>query len=382
MTAANYFSTLRGQLQYNDRNYYIRILMFDTDKLSSLDALMEAQKIAHGPIVFQVANLLREWGILKLLHENKKLGMNVEELMEATDLNEYAIKVLCESGYSMGAMKYEDGRYFITRIGFFLAYDEMTNANFNYTKDVNYRGIEELGASLKERRPAGLQKYFNKDWETIYPYLTELPQDVKESWFGYDHFYSDSAFKTLVDMMAERKPRKILDIGGNTGKWAIAITSASPETEVTICDHPLQIKTAFANAEEAGVKDRVHGEVMDLLDHSVPFPKDFDVVWMSQFLDCFPPEDIIAILQRAKEALSEDGRINIIEPYWDRQQHEIGAYILINCSPYFTALANGTSKMYSAEDMHGYIEAAGLEVDEEIDRLGFGHTLTSCKRKS
>jgi len=32
--------------------------------------------------------------------------------------------------------------------------------------------------------------------------------------------------------------------------------------------------------------------------------------------------------------------------------------------------------------MHKYIDAAGLEVDEEIDRLGFGHTLTSCKRKS
>ena len=355
--------------------------MFDTDKLSSLDALMEAQKIAHAPIVFHVANLLREWGILKLLHEHKKNGMTVEELMAATDISEYGIKVLCESGYSMGALSLKEDHYHITHIGFFLAYDEMTNANFNYSKDVNYLGIGELGDAIKERRPAGLQKYFNQDWETIYPYLTELPEKVKESWFGYDHFYSDSAFKTLVDIMAERKPKKILDIGGNTGKWAIAITTASPTTEVTICDHPLQIKTAFANAEEAGVKERVHGEVMDLLDHSIPFPTDFDVVWMSQFLDCFPPEDIIAILQRAKEALNEEGRIHIIEPYWDRQQHEIGAYILINCSPYFTALANGTSKMYSAKDMHKYIEPAGLEVDEEIDRLGFGHTMTVCKRK-
>jgi len=356
--------------------------MFDTDKLSSLDALMEAQKIAHAPIIFHVANLLREWGILKLLHENKKTGMSVAELVTATNTNEYAIKVLCETGYSMGALKYEGGRYYITRIGFFLAFDEMTNANFNYTRDVNYLGIMELGDSLKEGRPAGLQKFFNKDWETIYPHLTELPGESQPSWFGYDHFYSDSAFKTLVDLMAERKPRKILDIGGNTGKWALAITQASEETEVTICDHPLQIKTALKNAEEAGVGARVHGEVMDLLDHSKPFPKDFDVVWMSQFLDCFPPEDIIAILQRAREALSEDGRIHIIEPYWDRQQHEIGAYILINCSPYFSALANGTSKMYSAEDMHEYIEAAGLEVDEEVDRLGFGHTLTTCKRKA
>jgi len=356
--------------------------MFDTDKLSALDALMEAQKIAHGPVIFQVANLLREWDILTLLHKNKKTGMSVAELVEATGLSEYAIKVVCETGYSMGALKLVDDRYFITRIGFFLQYDEMTNANFNYTRDVNYDGLKDLGASLKEGEPIGLKNNFDQSWETIYPHLTELPKDAQESWFGYDHFYSDSAFKTLVEMMAEKKPKKILDIGGNTGKWALAITQASPTTEVTICDHPLQIQTAFKNAEAAGVKDRVHGEVMDLLDHSKPFPKGFDVVWMSQFLDCFPPEDIIAILSRAKDALTPDGRINIIEPYWDRQQHEIGAYILINCSPYFSALANGTSKMYSAKDMHEYIEAAGLEVDTEIDRLGFGHTLTTCKKKA
>ena len=276
--------------------------MFDTDKLSSLDALMEAQKIAHAPIIFQVANLLREWGILKLLHENKKTGMRVEELMAATGISEYGVKVLCESGFSMGALKLEDERYHITRIGFFLAFDEMTNANFNYSKDVNLFGINELGDSIKESRPAGLQKYFNKDWETIYPHLTELPQKAQESWFGYDHFYSDSAFKTLVDLMAQRKPKKILDIGGNTGKWAVAITTASKETNVTILDHPLQIQTAFKNAESAGVKERVDGVAMDLLDHSKAFPKGYDVVWMSQFLDCFPPEDIIAILQALKQS--------------------------------------------------------------------------------
>ncbi|MCJ7766759.1 MAG: class I SAM-dependent methyltransferase, partial [Thiovulaceae bacterium] len=243
-------------------------------------------------------------------------------------------------------------------------------------------GLQDLGDAIKESRPAGLQHYFNKEWETIYPHLSQLPPKAKESWFGFDHFYSDSAFQTLVDIMTKRAPKKLLDVGGNTGKWALALTKASPETEVTILDHPGQIEVAFKNAEEAGLKERVHGIPMDLLDHSIDFPKGFDVVWMSQFLDCFPPEDIIALLKRAKEALNANGRIHIIEPYWDRQQHEIGAYILINTSPYFTALANGTSKMYSAKEMQAYLEAAGLEIDEEIDRLGFGHTMTVCKQKS
>ncbi|MCJ7764486.1 MAG: SAM-dependent methyltransferase, partial [Thiovulaceae bacterium] len=88
--------------------------MFDTDKLTALDALMEAQKIAFAPIIFQTAHLLREWGIFTLLHAKKKEGMSVQELMEATGVNEYGIKVLCESGYSMGALKLEDDRYYLT----------------------------------------------------------------------------------------------------------------------------------------------------------------------------------------------------------------------------------------------------------------------------
>ncbi len=355
--------------------------MFDTDKLSALDSLMEAQKIAFAPIIFQTAHLLREWGIFELLHKNKENGMSIKEIAQAVDISEYGIKVLCESGYSMGALKLENDRYYLTRIGFFLQYDEMTNANFNYNQDVNYLGLFDLGDSIKKSKPVGLQNTFNKNWGTIYPYLTDLPEKAKQSWFGFDHFYSDAAFNTLVELMAKRSVKKLLDVGGNTGKWTLAITQASPETEVTILDHQPQIDEAFKAAEKAGVKERVHGVAMNLLDHSKAFPKGFDVVWMSQFLDCFPPKDIISLLKRAKNALNENGRVYIIEPYWDRQQHEIGAYVLINTSPYFTALANGTSKMYSAKDMHEYIEAAGLEVDEEIDNLGFGHTMTVCRQK-
>jgi len=141
--------------------------MFDTDKLSALDSLMEAQKIAFAPIIFQTAHLLREWGIFELLHKNKENGMSIKEIAQAVDISEYGIKVLCESGYSMGALKLENDRYYLTRIGFFLQYDEMTNANFNYNQDVNYLGLFDLGDSIKKSKPVGLQNTFNKNWGTL-----------------------------------------------------------------------------------------------------------------------------------------------------------------------------------------------------------------------
>jgi len=356
--------------------------MFGTDNMNGADALLEAQKIAFAPIIFQTAHLLRKWQILAMLHRKGKEGMSVRELSDATGISEYGIKIVCESGFSMRALHFENERYTLTRVGYFLQFDEMTDRNFRFNEDVNYLGMFDLEESIKSSTPAGLHAVFNPEWETIYPHLSELPEPARTSWFDFDHFYSDAAFDTLVEIMKKRAPAKLLDVGGNTGKWTLAITQASPATSVTILDHPGQLNVAFANAERAGVRERVDGVPMDLLDHTVPFPVGFDVVWMSQFLDCFPPEDIVALLKRAAAALNDDGRVHIIEPYWDRQSHDIGAYCLINTSPYFTAMANGTSKMYRATEMHALIEQAGLEVDEEINGLGFGHTMTICKKKS
>ncbi|RLA77023.1 MAG: SAM-dependent methyltransferase [Epsilonproteobacteria bacterium] len=351
--------------------------MFDKSELSGADALLEAQKIAFGPVVFQTARLLRDWGVFELLQKNRA-GFSVEEISQELDLTLYASEVLCESGFSMGALKFEEGIYTLTKIGYFLLNDEMTRVNMDFNHDVNYQGLFYLDEALKTEKPSGLHKTFSKE-ETIYPILSELPQKAKESWFAFDHFYSDAAFVKLVDIMSKRGIKKLLEPGGNTGKWAIALTKASRETSVTILDHQGQIDVAMKSANASGVGERVSGRAIDLLDHSAPFPKGHDAVWMSQFLDCFASQDIIALLKRSRDALSADGRVYIVEPFWDRQSHEIGSYCLINTSPYFSALANGTSKMYRASEMRKFVEDAGLEVEEEINGLGFGHTLMVCK---
>lgn len=353
--------------------------MFNQSKLSAADALFEAQKIAFGPVVFQAARLLRDWNIFELLQENKE-GFSAKEIAKKLDLSLYTVQVLCESGFSMGALKLEDEKYYITNIGYFLLHDKMTKINMDFNHDVNYQGLFFLDESLKNAKPVGLHNTFSKE-ETIYPILSILPPKIKSSWFTFDHFYSDAAFKKLVEIMSKREIKQLLELGGNTGKWAIALSKASSITNVTILDHQGQIDVALKNAKESGVGSQVDGIAINLLDHNVDFPKGFDGVWMSQFLDCFSPEDIVELLKRSKDALNEDGKVYIVEPFWDRQSHDIGSYCLINTSPYFTALANGTSKMYRASEMEKFVNEAGLKVSQEINGLGFGHTLMICEIK-
>ncbi len=350
-------------------------------KLSAEEALLEAQKIAFAPVIFQTARLLKEFGIFKILYDNKKTGCTTEEITKERKISKYTVEILCESGLSMNALELKDNKFFLTDIGYFLLFDEMTNVNMNFNHYVNYIGLFDLDKSLLKNEPSGLHKAFNPSWKTIYPHLSELPEKAKKSWFAFDHFYSDACFKTLVDIMSNRSHKKMMDIGGNTGKWAIALTKASPKTQVTIIDHPKQIEVALENAKKAGVDDKIDGIEMDILDHSQSFKKGYDAVWMSQFLDCFGPEDIVKILKRVNKAINKEAKVYIIEPFWDKQSSNIGSFCLINTSPYFTALANGKSKMYKSTQMESYANKAGLKVVEQINHLGFGHTLTVCKKR-
>jgi hypothetical protein len=99
---------------------------------------------------------------------------------------------------------------------------------------------------------------------------------------------------------------------------------------------------------------------------------------MSQFLDCFSEPQIVSILRRAAAVMTSGTRLYIMETLWDRQRFDTAAFCLAQTSLYFTAIANGNSKMYHSDDLVRLIREAGLEVEEIHDLLGLGHSVVVC----
>ncbi len=101
---------------------------------------------------------------------------------------------------------------------------------------------------------------------------------------------------------------------------------------------------------------------------------------MSQFLDCFSKDEILKILTAAVSAMDSETELIIVETYTDRQKFSSAKLTLEATSLYFTALANGNSKMYSSEDFKNLLNEAGLTL--KVDkRLGEYHTMFVCKKK-
>jgi hypothetical protein len=357
---------------------------YTCEQLSAREAQRQAEFIAWGPIVFQVARLMLKFGILNLLRDSDD-GLTEAEVVEKTGLSRYAVKCLLEASLSIGTVLIDpdSDRYSISKTGWFLLNDPATKVNIDFNHDVNYQGWFNLEEALKEGKPAGL-KHFG-DWATIYEGLSSLPKQAQDSWFGFDHFYSDSSFpEALRIVFAEHFVRSLYDVGGNTGKWALKCVEYDEEVEVTVLDLPQQIKMMQENIKGKPGADRIKGFGINLLNKEASFPKregGLDAIWMSQFLDCFSEEEIVGILTRAKQAMDKDTRLFIMETFWDRQRFEPAAFCLTMTSLYFTAMANGNSKMYHSDDMRRLINQAGLEIEAIYDGLGQGHSIMKVRCK-
>lgn len=351
---------------------------FDSGKKDALKARYAAQKIAFAPVVFQAVRLLRDRGILKAIQGAGTAGLSIEAIAEQTGVTRYGATVLCETGLSQEVLDMKDDCYLLTRVGSFLLNDELTQVNMDFIHDVCYEGLFQLDQAIETGKPSGLNVFGN--WPTIYEALSHLPPKVQESWFAFDHFYSDSAFPKALSHVFDLKPKTLLDIGANTGKFAIQCACHNPDVHITMMDLPGQLAKAEKNIAEQGLGHRItQHPISNLLDPTAVFPGGFDAVWMSQFLVCFPEEQILSLLKRGKDALAPKGNLFILDTYWDRQKYEIAAYCLINSSPYFTAMANGNSRMYRFSEIEHLITEAGLRIESVVDGLGTTHSLIRCR---
>ncbi|WP_095497261.1 methyltransferase [Paraferrimonas haliotis] len=351
---------------------------YSDDKLTALEAKEQAQRLAFAPVSFQTAQALRKLGILSALTNYQERGASAAELALDTGVSEYGVAVLLDMALSIGLVTWQAPNYQLTKLGHFVDHDAMTIASIDFVADICYQGMDKLTESIQQAKPVGLQ--YLGDWETLYPGLSQLTEQQKNSWFNFDHYYSDRSFGTLLEKVFATPTTSLCDIGANTGKWTLQCCQHDSQVQVTMVDLPPQLQVALENMVTHGFQQRVQAQACDLLNPQNALPEGKDVYWMSQFLDCFSKEQIVSILTRVTQAMRPDSRVYILELFPDCQPYESASHALNATSLYFTAIANGNSRFYMSHEFLPLIEQAGLTIVSQTDNIGLGHTLIECHK--
>ena len=110
-----------------------------------------------------------------------------------------------------------------------------------------------------------------------------------------------------------RGERTLLDLGGGPGTYAMAFLAKNPTLHATVCDRPpaLDVAKEIASTHKAGA--RLSYLPLDVMVEDIPGT--YDVIWYSNVLHIYSPEDNQALLRRALASLNPGGRLLIQDAF-------------------------------------------------------------------
>lgn len=159
----------------------------------------------------------------------------------------------------------------------------------------------------------------------------------------------------LAASLSTAGSRTLLDLGGGTGIYSIALVQKNPELQAIVFDRPEVLKVAAEMVAEYGVADRVQLWPGDMFVD--PLPADSDIVLLSNILHDWDVPACRTLVNRAADALRPGGRLWIHDVFLNDALD--GPLPIALYSAALFTLTEG--RAYSAAEYRSMLEAAGLQ---------------------
>jgi SAM-dependent methyltransferase len=187
--------------------------------------------------------------------------------------------------------------------------------------------------------------------------LTDLLGDAGEArtFTAGQHVASLGPAQKLARRLPIRDARSMLDVGGGSGAFTIALLERNPMLRATLLDLPAVVDIARDYLAEAGVTERVGLVAGDAL--GCAWPGDQDVVLMSYLLSALGAADVDTVLERAYASLRPGGLLVLHDFMLDddgRGPANAGLWFL----QYVAYRSDGVS--FSAADLRGRLRGHGF----------------------
>lgn len=175
------------------------------------------------------------------------------------------------------------------------------------------------------------------------------------------HEFARRAAAALPEAAALTDPKRLIDVGGGAGTYAIAFCQAHAALRATVLDLPEVLEITAQTAVAAGLGGRIEAAAVDY--RSDPLGSGADAVLFSNVLHQESEEVVIGMLRRGAAALADPGEGRIL----------VHGHFLSDdrTHPLFSTLHNisavllwGTGSSYTVEQMRALMRRAGLDAGQ------------------
>jgi predicted O-methyltransferase YrrM len=185
----------------------------------------------------------------------------------------------------------------------------------------------------------------------------QAPRDVADqaAFIGAMHVVGRESAARIVAAIQPGAARRLLDVGGASGTYTLAMVAAAPQLQATIFDFPEVLALARPRLAEAGVTERVTLAPGDF--YADELPGGHDLVLLSAIIHQNSRAQNVDLYGKCARALVSGGRLvirdHIMSP--DRTKPPAGAVFAINM-----LVGTDGGNTYTYDECVADLAAAGL----------------------
>jgi len=186
--------------------------------------------------------------------------------------------------------------------------------------------------------------------------LVDRGDEWTEAFIAAMHHNASARAASVVEAVGIEGAKRVLDLGGGSGAYAIAFANAADDVSVTVFDLPTVTPLAEKYVAEAGLSERISTQTGDMT--SDDLGSDYDIVWISAICHMFGPGENLALFERVMSCLRPGGRIAVSDFVLesDKTAPRFGAVFALNM---LVNTREGSS--YSGDEYMQWLGEAGFE---------------------
>jgi SAM-dependent methyltransferase len=243
-----------------------------------------------------------------------------------------------------------------------------------------YRNSETAEVFLTGRTPADLRPFL-KFWDKIsYPAWSNLadalgsgpPQEI----FELDDSLQEIASLGIEAILAGPSSalpevfdfagcQRLLDVGGGTGSWSIAIARRYPHLAATVLELPTVAEIANQQIAAARLAPRVTALAGDAMTGTLP--TGYDVFLLANLIHYWSPAENQALLRRVRQA-TEPGAHLLLADFWTDDSHTEPIEAALMAGEFAVHVRNGD--VYSVSEITNWLHATGWRFDRHTPLTG------------
>ena len=307
--------------------------------LQSIRTLDDFRSVAYGFRLPRILLTSLDLDLFTIMHTQT---WTISKLAKTMNVSERGLSILCRNLASAGLLHKKGTRYVSSRLG-----QTMLNA----------RSQEYRGAYLDlMRRQWDDWSLLTQSVKSGNPVEEQGPEDpeYRRSFTWAMHYRSLEAATQVAKQIILPDAQSFLDVGGGPGTYALEFLRRNPQLRATVWDRSAALEVAREVAASCKHGTRLSYHAGDLFQDQPPGK--FDVIWLSNVIHIYSPEENMVLLKSLRSALNPGGSLFIQDTFLSDKEglrpHDTNLFAVT------MLLFTKTGNTYHSTDVQGWLKKA------------------------